>query len=88
MPRWSRSATWPRASARGCSPPEPGRLCPWCDYRAACPAFEGEGPDVAGLAVVELQRLRRRRERDDQRIAQLERLVRDRLGAEATIEVG
>jgi putative RecB family exonuclease len=72
----------------GLFPAAPGRLCPWCDYRSVCPAFEGDGPDVAGLAVVELERLRRRRERDDQRIAELERLVRDRLGTEATFEVG
>jgi putative RecB family exonuclease len=72
----------------GLFPAAPGRLCPWCDFRAVCPAFEGDGPDVAGLAVVELERLRRRRERDDERIAHLERLVRDRLGTEATFEVG
>ncbi|MGH8932350.1 MAG: RecB family exonuclease, partial [Egibacteraceae bacterium] len=61
-------------------PAEPNRLCNWCDYRGVCPAFEGDGPDVAGLAVVELEKLRRRRERDDSRIAQLETLIRDRLG--------
>ena len=67
--------------------PEPGPLCAWCDYRGMCPAFEGEGPDVAGTAVVELQRLRRRRTRDDARIAQLEALIRDRLGPEALVQV-
>ncbi len=68
--------------------PAPSALCGWCDWRAVCPAFEGDGPDVAGTAVVELQRLRRRQERDRQRIAELERVVRDRLGVEAVLEVG
>ena len=74
-----------RAQAFG---PSPSRLCPWCDWRGLCPAFEGEGPDVAGTAVVELQRLRRRSERDRARIAQLEQLVRDRFGDEAQVELG
>jgi DNA helicase-2/ATP-dependent DNA helicase PcrA len=68
--------------------PTPNRLCGWCDYRALCPAFEGDGPDVAGHAVVELERLRRRRSRDDTRIAQLESVVRDRLGDGAVLELG
>lgn len=68
--------------------PLPSRLCPWCDWRAACPAFEGDGPDVAGTALVELKRLRRRAERDQARIAQLEALVRDRLGQDAEVVVG
>ena len=68
--------------------PTPSPLCPWCDWRASCPAFEGEGPDVAGVAVVELQRLRRRRERDQARITALEQLVRERLGDEAAVEIG
>lgn len=67
--------------------PSPSRLCSWCDYRAACPAFDGDGPDVAGLAVRELERLRRRRDRDAERISELERLIHDRLGSEAIIEV-
>lgn len=60
--------------------PTPSRLCGWCDYRGLCPAFEGDGPDVPGRAVVELQRLRRRRERDGARITELEDVVRSRLG--------
>jgi RecB family exonuclease len=67
-------------------PAQPNRLCGWCDHRAACPAFQGDGPDIPGLAVVELARLRRCRERDDTRIAQLEALIRDRLGADAILE--
>lgn len=66
--------------------PTPNRLCEWCDYRAVCPAFAGDGPDVAGLAVVELEQLRRRRARDEARMAELERLIRDRLGDEAIVE--
>ncbi|HVM13325.1 MAG TPA: PD-(D/E)XK nuclease family protein [Egibacteraceae bacterium] len=68
--------------------PRPSPLCPWCDYRALCPAFEGDGPDVPGLAVVELQRLRRRQTRDATRITELEAIIRDRLGPEAVIELG
>jgi RecB family exonuclease len=68
--------------------PNPSRLCDYCDYRGLCPAFEGEGPDVPGRAVVELGRLRRQRARDEARIAELERLITDRLGPEAVVEVG
>jgi RecB family exonuclease len=67
--------------------PSPSRLCGWCDYRTACPAFQGEGPDLAGLAVVELERLRRRRDRDMARIDQLEQLIRDRLGTDIVVDV-
>lgn len=69
-------------------PPSPSRLCDWCDYRSLCPAFEGEGPDIPGRAVIELTRLRRKRERDEARIAELEQLVRDQLGPAAVLEVG
>lgn len=65
--------------------PRPTRLCDWCDYRSLCPAFEGEGPDIPGLAVVELERLRRRRARDDARIAALEEFVSTRLGPDVTV---
>ena len=65
----------------------PNRLCGWCDYRAECPAFEGEGPDVAGTALLELQRLSRRAERDRERMALLEEMVRNRLGDDALVEV-
>lgn len=68
--------------------PSPTKLCGWCDYRAECPLFEGEGPDVPGLAVVELATLRRRQQRDAARIATLESLIRDRLGDEALITLG
>ncbi len=68
--------------------PRPNRLCAWCDFRSLCPAWEGsDGPDVPGQAVVELQRLRRRQERDAQRIAELEEIVRQRLGDEALVEL-
>ena len=68
--------------------PKPSGLCPWCDYRDECPAFAGEGPDVAGTALVELKRLKRRSQRDAERMASLEQLVRDRLGDEALVELG
>ena len=68
--------------------PKPSGLCPWCDWRSQCPAFQGEGPDVAGTAVVELRKLKRRQQRDAERIAALEDLVRDRLGPEAVLDVG
>ena len=67
---------------------KPSGLCPWCDYRSECPAFAGEGPDVAGAAVVELRKLRRRSQRDAERMASLEALVRDRLGDDALLELG
>lgn len=68
--------------------PKPSGLCPWCEYRALCPAFEGDGPDVAGTALVELKRLRRKQERDAERVAHLERLVAERLGPEALLDLG
>lgn len=70
--------------------PTPNRLCGWCDFRDICPAFEGDdgATDVPGTAVVELQRLRRRQQRDAQRIAELEQIVRDRLGEQALVELG
>lgn len=70
----------------GAFEPTPNRLCDWCDYRALCPAFEGDGPDVAGRAVVELRSLRRRLAKDSERIAHLERIVAERLGPGAVLE--
>lgn len=52
--------------------PEPNRLCGWCDYRAVCPAWEGEGPDVLGAATVELSDLQRSIRRDVTRLRALE----------------
>jgi len=69
-------------------PASPSPLCGWCDYRSVCPAFEGEGPDVPGLAVVELKRLRRRRARDERRIAELEQVVSRYLGEELALDLG
>jgi putative RecB family exonuclease len=68
--------------------PKPSRLCDWCDYRTLCPAFDGEGPDVPGRAVVELAQLRRRRARDEARIDELEHLIRSQLGPGAIVEFG
>jgi putative RecB family exonuclease len=67
----------------GAFDPRPTALCSWCDYRAECPAFQGDGPDVAGTALVELKKLRRRNERDRKRMAALESVVRTRLGDDA-----
>lgn len=55
--------------------PTPNRLCGWCDYRAICPAWSGDGPDVAGAAVLELARLRRSLARDVARLRELETIV-------------
>lgn len=52
--------------------PTPSRLCGWCDYRALCPAWEGEGPDVLGPATVEADRLRRTIARDVRALRELE----------------
>ncbi len=43
---------------------------------------------MAGLAVVELERLQRQRARDEARIAELERIVHERFGPEASVELG
>jgi RecB family exonuclease len=67
--------------------PTPNRLCGWCDYRSACPAFQGEGPDLPGLALVELRTLRRRHARDEARIATLEALVAEHLGIAALADL-
>ena len=67
--------------------PRPTPLCSWCDFRAECPAFEGDGPDVPALAVTELRKLKRRQARDSSRIAELEALVTERLGPDALVEV-
>lgn len=67
--------------------PRPSPLCDWCDFRAECPAFAGEGPDVAGTALTELRRLRRRQARDAERAATLERVVSERLGEQALAEL-
>lgn len=68
--------------------PKPSGLCPWCDFRSLCPAFEGDGPDVAGTALVELKRLRRKHAQSAERMAYLEQLVRDRLGEDALLDLG
>jgi RecB family exonuclease len=70
----------------GAFEPAPSKLCGWCDFRGRCPAFAGDGPDLPGLAVVELRRLQHRRERDEARIAHLQALVRERLGQDVTVE--
>jgi putative RecB family exonuclease len=44
--------------------PTPNPLCDWCDYRAICPAWEGEPGQLLGPAVEHLRRLRRQVARD------------------------
>lgn len=67
--------------------PRPSPLCGWCDYRSLCPAFDGDGPDVPGMAMVELERLRRRRARDEARIAELEAIVSRFLGEQVRLDI-
>lgn len=69
-------------------PARPSPLCDWCDFRRLCPAFDGDGPDVPGRAMIELKRLRRRQARDEARIAELEHVVATYLGDEMTLELG
>lgn len=52
--------------------PTPNRLCDWCDFRAICPSWAGEGPDVLGPATRELQRLQRSVRRDLRALRELE----------------
>lgn len=52
--------------------PAPSQVCNWCEFRRVCPAWEGEGHDVLGPAVEELERLRRRVRRDVRALRELE----------------
>ncbi|MFP4634877.1 MAG: RecB family exonuclease [Nitriliruptoraceae bacterium] len=52
--------------------PTPNRLCEWCDYRAICPAWTGEGPQVLGPAVEHAEQLRRRLTREIRELRELE----------------
>lgn len=52
--------------------PTPNRLCNWCDYRQACPAWEGDGPELLGPAALRVQQLRRQLARDVQELRVLE----------------
>jgi putative RecB family exonuclease len=62
--------------------PVPNRLCDWCDFRAICPAWEGDPEAALGPAVAELDRLRRQVRRDVAALRALEAGVA-RLAAEA-----
>jgi RecB family exonuclease len=62
--------------------PVPNRLCDWCDFRAICPAWEGDPQTALGPAAVELDRLRRQVRRDVAALRALEAGVA-RLAAEA-----
>ena len=70
--------------------PTPNALCPWCDYRALCPAWAEDArranatssePDLLGPAVAERDRLRRSLVRDAERLRVLEAAV-ERLRSE------
>lgn len=52
--------------------PTPTRLCDWCDFQAACPAWHGDGGEVLGAAQLELDRLRRQVRRDVRALRELE----------------
>lgn len=64
-------------------PPEPSKLCGWCDHRALCPAWEGDAPDVLGPTVVALQDARRQARRSAEQVRALEAAV-DRARHELT----
>lgn len=69
--------------------PTPNVLCPWCDFRALCPAWAGDprrdgsapAPDLLGPALRERDSLRRSIVRDAARLRDLDRAV-DRLRTE------
>lgn len=61
-----------RAVVAGRYDPEPSRLCDWCDFRAGCEAWSGDGPELLGPAQVELDALRRRVSRDVANLRALE----------------
>lgn len=44
--------------------PTPNRLCDWCDFKAVCPAWQGETDEVLGPAVLEAEAMRRRLRRE------------------------
>lgn len=56
-------------------PATPNRLCNWCDYRDACPAWEGKGPQLLGPTVARIDELRRRVGREVAELRQLEAVL-------------
>jgi putative RecB family exonuclease len=63
----------------GAADPNPTRLCDWCDFRSICPAWDGDGDEVLGRAVMEARALRARLRREVRELRALEDSVR-RLG--------
>ena len=63
----------------GAADPNPTKLCDWCDFRSICPAWDGEGDEVLGRAVIEARALRARLRREVRELRALEDTVR-RLG--------
>ncbi len=63
----------------GAADPNPTKLCDWCDFRSICPAWDGDGDEVLGRAVMEARALRARLRREVRELRALEDTVR-RLG--------
>ncbi|MGA1774079.1 MAG: RecB family exonuclease [Nitriliruptoraceae bacterium] len=63
----------------GAADPNPTKLCDWCDFRSVCPAWDGDGDEVLGRAVMEARALRARLRREVRELRALEDTVR-RLG--------
>ncbi len=59
--------------------PVPSRLCDWCDFRDACPAWPEDDGASLGRATLEADALRRRLRREVRELRALEETVR-RLG--------
>jgi putative RecB family exonuclease len=69
--------------------PTPNRLCDWCDFKAICPAWEGDVTLALGPAEAELVRLRRQVERDVRALREAEAgVARLRAELEATEDDG
>lgn len=56
--------------------PTPNPLCDWCDFRAACPAWDGDTDELLGPAVEELTTMRRRLAREVRELREREAGVR------------
>jgi RecB family exonuclease len=69
-------------------PPEPNRLCDWCDFRALCPAWPDDPAESLGAVTVELQARHRQARRAVEDLRALEaaadRLRDELLVSEAT----
>jgi putative RecB family exonuclease len=71
--------------------PTPNRLCDWCDFRAVCPAWEGDGDALLGPAVEELRQLRRQVARDVRSLREAEAgvaRIAEELAAQEAADLG